>query len=127
MSDRLGSARRGIASGDGAGTTGFRGQVNAAGGKLKSSSTLEGFESDTTAITVGMDTELNSNWIVGGAFTYTDSETKATGGSKTETTAYMGTVYAGFTRDNLTLDTSINLGFGDNDIRDNRFVNNKCS
>ena len=124
MSSRLGSVRSGIAAGDGAAVTGVWGQVSFGDAELKNTSNMEGFDSDTVTLTVGLDREFGSDWVVGGAFTYTKTDTKNHSGTETKTDGYTGTLYAGYTLENWTVDTTFNFGYGSNEIRDDRISGN---
>ncbi|WP_415837480.1 autotransporter outer membrane beta-barrel domain-containing protein [Parendozoicomonas haliclonae] len=89
------SGGTGISSGDMFQSGGFWAQVLHSKGNQETRNASKGFTSHLTGVTVGLDTELNTDWVAGAALTTAKSKTNTKDSNNTTTaSSFIGSFYA---------------------------------
>lgn len=81
---------------------------------------IDGYSADTNGFTLGADGKLNTEWTVGLAYTFLQTDVKSQDGNKTDVDGHSLTGYSSFSLDHWFADSSITYSKNDNSSQ--RFI-----
>ncbi|QXI29163.1 autotransporter family protein [Pseudomonas vanderleydeniana] len=114
IANRSGAARNGLSSGDEVAQKGVWIQALNSDADQDMRNGVDGYSANSHGIAVGIDGQFNRDTTIGIAYSYLDSNVKASGGNKTDITGHALTAYGNWTHDNWFVDTSATFGWNDN-------------
>ncbi|SEI25077.1 outer membrane autotransporter barrel domain-containing protein [Pseudomonas asplenii] len=114
IASRASASRNGLSSGDELAHKGVWIQALNSDANQDVRNGVDGYSANSHGIAVGIDGQFSRDTTLGLAYSYLDSDVKATGGNKTESTGHALTAYGNWTHDNWFVDTSATLGWNDN-------------
>lgn len=117
ISNRVSGLRSGMSSGDTFKEAGVWAHALSNHGDQDRRSGVDGYESNSAGIAVGVDGKINDQTTVGVAYSYLNSNVTADSGDKTEVQGSALTLYGSYELGNWFADASLSAGKNDNDSK----------
>lgn len=117
ISNRVSGLRSGMSSGDTFKEAGVWAQALSNHGDQDRRSGVDGYESNSAGIAVGVDGKINDQTTVGVAYSYMNTNVTSDSGDKTEVQGSAFTLYGSYEMDNWFADASLSAGKNDNDSK----------
>lgn len=117
ISNRVSGLRSGMSSGEAFQGAGVWVQALSSNGNQDRRSGVDGFESNSAGIAVGVDGKINDQTTVGVAYSYMNSNVTSDSGDKTEVQGSAFTLYGSYEMGNWFADGSLSAGVNDNDSK----------
>ncbi|HBO6301702.1 TPA: autotransporter domain-containing protein [Pseudomonas aeruginosa] len=117
ISNRMSGLRSGMSSGDTFKEAGVWAQALSNHGDQDRRSGVDGYESNSAGIAVGVDGKINDQTTVGVAYSYLNSNVTSDSGDKTEVQGSALTLYGSYELGNWFADASLSAGKNDNDSK----------
>ncbi|WP_017903789.1 autotransporter outer membrane beta-barrel domain-containing protein [Pseudomonas asplenii] len=117
IANRSGAARNGLSSGDEVAQKGVWIQALNSEADQDMRNGIDGYSANSHGIAVGIDGQFSRDTTLGLAYSYLDSNVKASGGNKTDITGHALTAYGNWSHDHWFVDTSATFGWNDNSSR----------
>lgn len=108
------SSLRGASSGSAFSETGFWVQGHDSDLRQGRRSGIAGYDADSRGLSLGIDGRLSEQWTLGIAYSNLDTKVSGRTGNKSEIDSQVLTLYSGFERGPIFVDTSLSYGFNDN-------------
>jgi outer membrane autotransporter protein len=117
ISNRVSGLRSGMSSGEAFKEAGVWVQALSNHGDQDQRGGVDGYESNSSGIAVGVDGKLNDQTTVGVAYSYMNTNVTSDSGDKTEVQGSAFTLYGSYEKDNWFADASLSAGKNDNDSK----------
>ena len=117
ISNRVSGLRSGMSSGEAFKETGVWVQALSSHGDQDRRSGVDGYESNSAGIAVGVDGKINDQTTVGVAYSYMNTNVTSDSGDKTEVQGSAFTLYGSYELGNWFADASLSAGKNDNDSK----------
>ncbi|WP_370602033.1 autotransporter domain-containing protein [Pseudomonas nitroreducens] len=117
ISNRVSGLRSGMSSGDTFKEAGVWAQALSNHGDQDRRSGVDGYESNSAGIAVGVDGKINDQTTVGVAYSYLNSNVTSDSGDKTEVQGSALTLYGSYELGNWFADASLSAGKNENDSK----------
>ncbi|KSQ21688.1 autotransporter domain-containing protein [Pseudomonas aeruginosa] len=117
ISNRVSGLRSGMSSGEAFKEAGVWVQALSSHGDQDRRSGVDGYESNSAGIAVGVDGKINEQTTVGVAYSYMNTNVTSDSGDKTEVQGSAFTLYGSYELGNWFADASLSAGKNDNDSK----------